>query len=193
MNGGKADALNMGINVAQYPLIISLDADSILQYDSLSKIIIPFMKDNRTIAVGGNIKVSNQVILERGRVIKYLKPQKFVVIMQLIEYYRVFLNTRVWLNKFNGNLIISGAFGLFRKDAVISVGGYEVNSVGEDMDLVLKLHSFHRKNRLPYRIEYEPFAVCWSQVPSTLKDLKNQRRRWQIGLMTSLLNLLKIY
>ncbi len=188
VNGGKADALNMGINLAKYPLIVSLDADSVLQYDSLSEIIVPFMRDSRTIAVGGNIKVSNQVVLDKGRVIQYLTPKKFIVMMQLIEYYRVFLNTRVWLNQFNGNLIISGAFGLFRKEAVVSVGGYDTCSVGEDMDLVLKLHSFHRRNQLPYRIGYEPRAVCWSQVPSSLKDLKNQRRRWQIGLMTSLLN-----
>lgn len=188
VNGGKADALNMGINVATYPLIVSLDADSVLQYDSLSEIVVPFMQDNRTVAVGGNIKVSNQVILDKGRVMKHLTPKKFIVMMQLIEYYRVFLNTRIWLNQFNGNLIISGAFGLFRKDAVITVGGYDTRSVGEDMDLVLRLHSFYCKNKLPYRIGYEPRAICWSQVPSSLKDLKNQRRRWQIGLMTSLFN-----
>ena len=188
VNGGKADALNMGINLARYPLITSLDADSILQYDSLREIVMPFNRDNRTVAVGGNIKVSNQVILDRGRVVKYLTPKLFIVIMQLIEYYRVFLNTRVWLNLFNGNLIISGAFGLFRKDAVISVGGYDTKSIGEDMDLVLKLHSFYRQNQIPYQISYEPYAVCWSQVPSKLKDLKNQRRRWQIGLMTSMFN-----
>ncbi len=188
VNGGKADALNMGINLARYPLITSLDADSILQYDSLREIVMPFNRDNRTVAVGGNIKVSNQVILDRGRVVKYLTPKRFIVMMQLIEYYRVFLNTRVWLNLFNGNLIISGAFGLFRKDAVISVGGYDTKSIGEDMDLVLKLHSFYRQNQIPYQISYEPYAVCWSQVPSKLKDLKNQRRRWQIGLMTSMFN-----
>ena len=125
VNGGKADALNMGINLARYPLITSLDADSILQYDSLREIVMPFNRDNRTVAVGGNIKVSNQVILDRGRVVKYLTPKRFIVMMQLIEYYRVFLNTRVWLNLFNGNLLISGAFGLFRTDAVISVGGYD--------------------------------------------------------------------
>ena len=188
VNGGKADALNMGINVAKYPLIVCLDADSVLQYDSLSEIIVSFMKDSRTIAVGGNVKVSNQVVLDKGRVIEYLSPKKFIVMMQLIEYYRVFLNTRVWFNQFNGNLIISGAFGLFRKDDVIAVGGYDTNSVCEDMDLVLRLHSFYRKNQLPYRIGYEPRAICWSQVPSSLKDIKNQRRRWQIGLMTSLFN-----
>ncbi len=187
-NGGKADALNMGINVSRYPLFVSLDADSILQYDSLTNIVAPFMEDDTTIAVGGNIKVANQVVLENGRVKKILPPKKLLVIFQTIEYYRVFLTTRVWFNSFNGNLIISGAFGLFKKSCAINVGGYDTNTIGEDMDLVVKLHSFYRKNKIKYNIKYAYDAICWSQVPETFRDLKGQRRRWHIGLMTSLFN-----
>ncbi len=185
-NGGKADALNMGINVSNYPLFISLDADSILQKDSLTSIVMPYMEDDTTIAVGGNIKVSNSVVLDNGEVARILTPKKLLVIFQTIEYFRVFLTTRVWFNKFNGNLIISGAFGLFKKSAVINVGGYDINTIGEDMDLVVKLHSFYRKNKLPYSIKYSHKAICWSQVPEKYKDLKGQRRRWHIGLITSL-------
>lgn len=187
-NGGKADALNMGINISRYPLFVSLDADSILQYDSLTNIVTTFMEDDTTIAVGGNIKVANQVVLENGRVKKTLPPKKLLVIFQTIEYYRVFLTTRVWFNSFNGNLIISGAFGLFKKNCVINVGGYDTNTIGEDMDLVVKLHSFYRKNKIKYNIKYAYDAICWSQVPETFKDLKGQRRRWHIGLITSLFN-----
>ncbi|WP_434796971.1 glycosyltransferase family 2 protein [Terrisporobacter vanillatitrophus] len=187
-NGGKADALNMGINISKYPLFVSLDADSILQRNSLSSIVRPFMEDDTTIAVGGNIKVANQVILDKGEVVKVFSPKKLLVILQTIEYYRVFLTTRVWFNKFNGNLIISGAFGLFKKSAALNVGGYDRNTVGEDMDLVVKLHSFYRKNKLPYKIKYAYDAICWSQVPERYKDFKHQRRRWHIGLMTSLIN-----
>lgn len=185
-NGGKADALNMGINVSKYPLFISLDADSILQRDSISNIVMPFMEDDTTIAVGGSIKVANQVVLDKGKVIKVMPPKKILTIFQIIEYYRVFLTTRVWFNSFNGNLIISGAFGLFKKNAVLNVGGYDTDTVGEDMDLVVKLHSFYRKNKIKYKIKYEYKAICWSQVPEKLKDLKGQRRRWHIGLITSL-------
>ncbi|RDC48233.1 glycosyltransferase family 2 protein, partial [Acinetobacter sp. RIT592] len=185
-NGGKADALNMGINVSKYPLFISLDADSILQRDSISNIVMPFMEDDTTIAVGGSIKVANQVVLDKGKVIKVMPPKKILTIFQTIEYYRVFLTTRVWFNSFNGNLIISGAFGLFKKNAVLNVGGYDTDTVGEDMDLVVKLHSFYRKNKIKYKIKYEYKAICWSQVPEKLKDLKGQRRRWHIGLITSL-------
>lgn len=185
-NGGKADALNMGINVSKYPLFISLDADSILQRDSISNIVMPFMEDDTTIAVGGSIKVANQVVLDKGKVIKVMPPKKILTIFQTIEYYRVFLTTRVWFNSFNGNLIISGAFGLFKKNAVLNVGGYDTDTVGEDMDLVVKIHSFYRKNKIKYKIKYEYKAICWSQVPEKLKDLKGQRRRWHIGLITSL-------
>lgn len=185
-NGGKADALNMGINVSKYPLFVSLDADSILQRDSISNIVMPFMEDDTTIAVGGSIKVANQVVLNKGKVIKVMPPKKILTIFQTIEYYRVFLTTRVWFNSFNGNLIISGAFGLFKKNAVLNVGGYDTDTVGEDMDLVVKLHSFYRKNKIKYKIKYEYKAICWSQVPEKLKDLKGQRRRWHIGLITSL-------
>lgn len=185
-NGGKADALNMGINISNYPLFISLDADSILQKDSLTNIVMPYMEDDTTVAVGGNIKVSNSVVLDNGEVAKILTPKNLFVIFQTIEYFRVFLTTRVWFNKFNGNLIISGAFGLFKKSAAINVGGYDTDTIGEDMDLVVKLHSFYRKNKLPYSIKYSHKAICWSQVPENYKDLKGQRRRWHIGLITSL-------
>lgn len=185
-NGGKSDALNMGINLSKYPLFVTIDADSILQNDSLKNIVAPFMEDDTTIAVGGSIKVANSVVLDKGRVVKRLRKLNPLVLFQTIEYYRVFLTSRVWFNSFNGNLIISGAFGLFKKSSVINVGGYDTNTVGEDMDLVVKLHSFYRKNKLPYKIKYSHNSVCWSQVPERLRDLRSQRRRWHIGLITSL-------
>ncbi|MEG0856018.1 MAG: glycosyltransferase [Terrisporobacter sp.] len=185
-NGGKADALNMGINISKYPLFVTLDADSILQNDSMKNIVTPFIEDDTTIAVGGNIKVANQVVLDKGKVVKVFSPKKLLVIFQTIEYYRVFLTTRVWFNKFNGNLIISGAFGLFNKNSVVNIGGYDDDTIGEDMELVVKLHSFYRKNKIPYSIKYTHNAICWSQVPEKLGDFKGQRRRWHIGLMSSL-------
>lgn len=187
-NGGKADALNVGINVSKYPYFVSLDADSMLEENSLKNIMEPIIEDDRTIAVGGNIKGSNSAIIENGRVKKLKTPRKLIVMFQLIEYYRVFLVNRILFNRFNGNLIISGAFGLFKKQAVINVGGYSLGSIGEDMDLIVKLHSFYRKNRVDYKVQYAPNAICWSEVPERYKDLKNQRKRWHIGLIQSLLS-----
>lgn len=188
VNGGKADALNAGINLSRYPLFLSLDADSILQKDSLIKISTPFLENENTIAVGGNVRISNKVILKNGKIEKNNLPKKWLLIFQLLEYSRVFLTTRVWFNRFNGNLIISGAFGLFNKNSVINVGGYSKNTIGEDMELVMKLHSFNKKHEYSYNIQYTPNAICWSQAPEKLKDLKSQRKRWHMGLMQSLLN-----
>lgn len=185
-NGGKADSLNMGINVSKYPYFICMDADSILQYDSLTKIVQPVLDDTSVVAVGGAVRPSNDVELERGRVYHYRMPKNILASMQVLEYDRSFLAARILFDKFNGSIIISGAFGLFRKDIVISAGGYDTSTMGEDMELVVKLHVFCRENNVPYKIKYASNAICWSQAPEKLKDLRKQRRRWHIGLFQSM-------
>ncbi|KMT22217.1 glycosyltransferase family 2 protein [Clostridium cylindrosporum] len=185
-NGGKADSLNMGINVSRYPLFLSLDADSVLQEDTLSKMVEPFMEDDKTVAVGGNVKISNSYVIENGKIIGRKPKTKLIVLFQIVEYYRSFLSTRVSFNKMNSNLIISGAIGLFKKQSAIGAGGYESDTVGEDMEMVIKLHTYCIKNRIDYNIGYVPDAVCWTQVPEKLSDLKKQRRRWHMGLTQSL-------
>ena len=174
--------------MSKYPLFVSIDADSILQRDSLINIVRPFMEDDTTVAVGGNIKVANQVVLDKGEVIKIFPPKKLLVIFQLIEYYRVFLTTRVWFNRFNGNLIISGAFGLFKKSSVVNIGGYDTNTIGEDMDLVVKLHSFIEKIGFHIILNIHMMQFVGLKVPEKFKDFKGQRRRWHIGLMTTLIS-----
>ena len=181
-NGGKSDALNTGINVSRYPLFLCMDADSILQYDSLEKIVVPFLESDDVVAVGGNIRVANQATIKEGRIVKMDPPKKWLVMFQMIEYFRVFLMSRVAMNGLNSNLIISGAFGLYNKKAVIKVGGYTTDVMGEDMDLIVKLHCYYRKNNLPYHIEYVPDAVCWTQVPERISVLNSQRKRWHIGM-----------
>ncbi|MEF9951165.1 MAG: glycosyltransferase family 2 protein [Clostridium sp.] len=185
-NGGKADSLNMGINASRYPLFLSLDADSVLQRDTLSKIVEPFMENDKTIAVGGNVKVSNSLIIENGQVVGKKSRNKLIVLFQIVEYYRSFLSTRVSFNRFNSNLIISGAIGLFSKHTAIQAGGYEADTVGEDMEMVIKLHTYCIKNDIDYSIAYVPDAVCLTQVPEKYSDLKKQRRRWHMGLAQSL-------
>ena len=185
-NGGKSDALNLGINVSNYPIFLCVDADSILQRDSLKKIVEPLLESNEAVAVGGNIRVSNQVIIDKGEVIDIKVPKKAIVTFQTIEYLRVFLNSRISLNGINSNLIISGAFGLYKKDAVVKVGGYTHGLMGEDMEILMKIHSFYRKNNLKYKTSYVPDAICWTQVPEDFKTLRKQRRRWHVGLGQSL-------
>lgn len=186
-NGGKGDALNMGINAAQYPYFLCIDADSMLQKDSLERIVQPAMEDDNVVAVGGLIRVAQCISLDKGDVVGYHLPWNLLTSMQVMEYDRSFLASRILLDGFNGNLIISGAFGLFKKDIVVAAGGYDRNTLGEDMELVVRMHVFCKNNQIPYSIRYEPNAICWSQAPGSLGDLRKQRRRWHLGLFQSLM------
>ncbi|HJG31010.1 MAG TPA: glycosyltransferase [Collinsella ihuae] len=181
-NGGKSDALNTGINISKYPYFICIDADSALQRDSLREIVAPVIEDDTVVAVGGLIRPANGITLKDGRIQTYSLPHKLIPAMQVLEYDRSFLSARILLDQFNGNLIISGAFGMFRKDMVVAIGGYDPTTVGEDMELVTRLHVFCRGNDIPYRIRYAPDAICWSQAPENLRGLIRQRRRWHTGL-----------
>lgn len=185
-NGGKADALNMGINISQYPYFICIDADSVLQHDSLNEIVRPVLEDDNVIAVGGSVRPCNGVHFKDGHVVKYHLPNNLLACMQVLEYDRSFLAARILFDKFNGSLIISGAFGLFKKDLVIACGGYDRDTMGEDMELVVKMHEFCLANALDYRIRYAAGAICWTQVPERLKELCGQRRRWHLGLFQSM-------
>lgn len=182
MNGGKADALNMGINAAKYPYFICMDADSVLQHDSLEKIVRPVLENDNVVAVGGAVRPCNGTQIADGHVVSQRLPKNILACMQALEYDRSFLAARILFDKFNGSIIISGAFGLFKKDVVIAAGGYDCDTMGEDMELVVKLHVYCRKNEIPYLIKYAIDAVCWSQAPETFDDLRKQRRRWHIGL-----------
>lgn len=186
INGGKADSLNVGINYSTKPIFVAVDADSVLEKNSLRNIVKPFMNNRKTIAVGGNIRISNFIELENGEVIKVNKYRGLIPCFQIIEYLRSFLLSRVVFNKLNMNLIISGAFGAFKRDEIIKIGGYKRDTIGEDMELVMRLHkSFINKGK-DYRIQFAPDAICYTQAPEDLKGIKTQRKRWQIGLIHSM-------
>lgn len=185
-NGGKADALNAGINASKYPLFCAVDADSILQRDSLQRIVRPFVDRVETIAVGGSIRIANGSEVRHGLLTKVGLPKSWLAKFQVIEYLRAFLFGRMGWSPLNGMLIISGAFGLFQKRAVLDCGGYQTATVGEDMELVLRLHKHFQQKNKPYHIAFIPDPVCWTEAPEDLQTLKNQRIRWQRGLLESL-------
>ncbi|MBA2524882.1 MAG: glycosyltransferase family 2 protein [Pyrinomonadaceae bacterium] len=185
--GGKADASNAGINGARFPLFCPLDADTILQRDSLSLMAQPFLEDRRTIAVGGTIRIANGCEVSSGFLTCVGLPKSFLALFQIIEYMRSFLLARVGFSAMNALPLISGAFGLFHKDSVIAVGGYRHDALGEDMELVMRLHRHFRLQGKPYRIKFVPDATCWTEAPESRRVLKNQRVRWQRGLMESVL------
>ncbi len=185
-NGGKADALNMGINAAKYPYILTIDADTMLDENALKNIMVPAMENDDVIAVGGIVRPANDLKIGKGKVVRPSMPKKLLACMQAFEYDRSFLSSRLLFDKMNAILIISGAFGLYRKREVIAVGGYQRETIGEDMELVVKLHAYSKMHGLNHRISYAPDAVCWTQVPNHIGDYVRQRRRWHIGLFQTL-------
>lgn len=185
-NGGKADALNAGINVSRFPVFTSIDADSILESDSLVRVIMPFIEDKLTVAVGGIVRIANGSTIKNGKIERVNLPANHLALFQVIEYLRAFLSGRMGWDSLDTLLIISGAFGAFRKDMIVEIGGYAPNTIGEDMELVVRLHRILKEKKQKFRIKFIPDPVCWTQVPEKLKDLKSQRIRWQIGLMDSL-------
>jgi cellulose synthase/poly-beta-1,6-N-acetylglucosamine synthase-like glycosyltransferase len=185
-NGGKADALNAGINCARYPLFCVVDADCILQHDSLARVVQPFLEDATTVAAGGVIRVVNGCKVKDGFLSEVGLPRKLLPLIQTVEYLRGFLFGRLGWSPMNAVLIISGAFGVFYKERVIAIGGYRTDTVGEDMDLVVRLHRQLKLERRPYRITFVPDPICWTEAPEDLRSLRNQRMRWQQGLVESL-------
>ena len=184
-NGGKADALNVGINFSHYPYFCSIDGDSILDEKSLIRVMRPLI-NGEVIAAGGNVRIANGNDVRLGSIYKTELSTNILVIMQIIEYFRAFLMGRIALSRRNLLLIISGAFSVFEKKWVIEVGGYSKNIIGEDMELVVKLHRFLKEKKLNKRIEFVPDPVCWTEAPQTLSILRKQRRRWHQGLVESL-------
>ncbi len=190
--GGKADALNAGINLSHYPLVCTIDADSILQRNSLHLVAIPFLEDSLTIASGGIVRIVNGCEIKEGYLIKTGLPWKFLVNFQVIEYLRAFLFGRLGWSPMNALMVISGAFGLFKKRAVIEAGGYLVGTVGEDMEIVVRLHRLFKYSGKPYRISYVPDPICWTEAPETLSVLRKQRLSWQRGISESLTKNMKL-
>jgi cellulose synthase/poly-beta-1,6-N-acetylglucosamine synthase-like glycosyltransferase len=186
-NGGKADALNAAINASRYPLVCGVDADSILERASMRRVVAPFLHEPDVIASGGTVRIANGCVVRGGFLESIALPQKMLPLLQIIEYLRAFLFGRLGWAPLNAVLIISGAFGVFRKEAVVAAGGYLHDTVGEDMELVVRLHRLYRLSGRPYRIAFLPDPICWTEAPESLKVLRSQRTRWQRGLSESLM------
>jgi cellulose synthase/poly-beta-1,6-N-acetylglucosamine synthase-like glycosyltransferase len=187
-NGGKADALNAGLNLSLYPIFCAIDADSILEPDALLRLVRPFVDaPGVTIAAGGVVRVANGCDIHGGRIHAVRLPRRPLPLIQIVEYLRAFFFGRMGWSTGNSLLVISGAFGLFEKKTAVLVGGYATNSVGEDMELVVRMHRYRRERRQPYRIGFVPDPICWTEAPESLRVLRRQRTRWQRGLIDTLL------
>ncbi|WKA57692.1 glycosyltransferase [Planococcus shenhongbingii] len=182
-NGGKADALNAGINFSHYPYFAAIDGDSVLEKDALLKTVKPIIDSGgKVTATGGTVRIANGCKINNGVIEKVQLPKRSLEIMQIIEYFRSFLIGRLGFSRANILLIISGAFGVFEKSRVIKVGGYNPDTVGEDMELIVRIHRSIKDEKSDQRIEYIQDPVCWTEAPSTIASLRTQRIRWQRGL-----------
>ncbi len=187
-NGGKADALNAGINISEKDFFIAVDVDSIIESDALLKLVKPFMeeKHKRIIATGGAIRIANSCVVESGRITDVNLPRNFLARFQVLEYTRAFLMNRMAWSELNGLLLISGALGLFDKEIAIACGGYFNKTVGEDMELVVRMRRYMAEHDLPYKVKYIPDPLCWTEVPNDINVLFRQRNRWTRGTIETL-------
>ncbi len=185
-NGGKADSLNAALDLASGDLVCAIDADTLIEPDALLRMVRPFLLDDNTLAAGGTIRVVNDCTVANGRVTEVRLPHRFLASLQVVEYLRAFLFGRLGWNRLGGNLIVSGAFGLFRRDSVIEAGGYLHDSVGEDVELVARLRRVSYETGGPRRVAFIPDPVAWTEVPESLRVLRRQRDRWHRGLADTL-------
>ncbi len=185
-NGGKADALNAGINVSGSDLICSIDADSILEQNVLKKLIQTFIQHKNTVAAGGIVRVINGCKIKNREIEAIHVPDSFLGRLQSVEYIRAFLFGRVGWDYLNSLMIVSGAFGIFDRKAVLEVGGYLTDTVGEDIELIIRLHSHYLHKKEDYTIRFLAEPICWTEVPDDYRSLRNQRNRWHRGLADSI-------
>jgi cellulose synthase/poly-beta-1,6-N-acetylglucosamine synthase-like glycosyltransferase len=181
-NGGKADALNAGLVHASGRLVCAVDADTIIEPDALIRLVEPFRQRPGLVAAGGSIRPVNGCRLVHGRVVERRTPSRFLAGVQAAEYRRAFLFGRLGWNRLGGNIIVSGAFGLFDREQVIEAGGYLEDTVGEDMELVLRLRRQAREMGRSDEVTFLPEPMAWTEVPERLRPLARQRNRWHRGL-----------
>jgi cellulose synthase/poly-beta-1,6-N-acetylglucosamine synthase-like glycosyltransferase len=186
VNGGKADSLNVALDAARFPFVVACDADTLIEPDALLRLARPFLFDQKIAAVGGTIRVVNSCRVEDGRVVDARVDARWLAGIQTVEYLRAFLFGRLGWNLLGGNLIISGAFGLFRRDYLTEILGYERGTVTEDFELIVRLQRYLREHAMAGKVVFIPDPVAWTEVPTTLAVLGRQRERWHRGLIATM-------
>jgi cellulose synthase/poly-beta-1,6-N-acetylglucosamine synthase-like glycosyltransferase len=185
-NGGKADSLNAALNAARFPFVVAVDADTLIEPDALIRLARPFLLGRQVAAVGGTIRVVNGSTVENGRVTDARVDKRLLPGCQTVEYLRAYLFGRLGWNRLGGNLVISGAFGLFRREYLLALGGYQTDNITEDMDLVVRLHRYLHENNIRGELPFVPDPVAWTEVPTSVRVLGRQRERWHRGLISTL-------
>jgi len=188
VNGGKADSLNVALDAARFPYVLACDADTLIEPDALLRLARPFLFDQKIAAVGGTIRVVNSCRVENGRVVDARVDSRWLAGIQTVEYLRAFLFGRLGWNLLGGNLIISGAFGLFRRDYLTEILGYATSTVTEDFELIVRLQRHLRERAIAGKVVFIPDPVAWTEVPTSLTVLGRQRERWHRGLIATMVS-----
>ncbi|MEI6123966.1 MAG: glycosyltransferase [Bacteroidota bacterium] len=188
-NGGKADSINAGLNISTHKYFLAIDVDCVLESDALVKMVKPFLEasDKKVIATGGTISIINSCKVVSGKVVEVTVPQNLISRAQVLEYTRSFLMGRMAWSRLNGLLIVSGAFGMFDREIVVKIGGYSSLTLGEDLELIVRMRRYMHDIKEKYRVVYIPDPLCWTEVPSKFKILSRQRTRWTRGTIATLL------
>ena len=188
VNGGKSDALNTGMRLSENKYVGCIDVDCLLLPEALIHVVKAFFQrsEKRVIAVGGVIRIANSCKISGGQLEEIRLPKNWLARFQLLEYTRSFLLGRMAWGRIDSLLIISGAFGFFDREIALAAGGYNTNTVGEDMEIVFRMRRFMHERNLPYTVEYIPDPLCWTEVPESAKILINQRDRWARGNLETL-------
>jgi cellulose synthase/poly-beta-1,6-N-acetylglucosamine synthase-like glycosyltransferase len=187
-NGGKSDALNVGLNISTSEYVACIDVDCLLLEDALQKLVKPFLEvtDSKVIATGGVIRIANSCVIKNGKMLEINFPKKMIVRTQILEYLRAFLLGRMAWSRLNGLLVISGAFGMFDRKAAVDVGGYDVKTVGEDMEIIVRMRRVMEEKKIDYKVFFIPDPLCWTEAPESYKILISQRNRWTRGTIETL-------
>ncbi|WP_139958743.1 glycosyltransferase family 2 protein [Flavicella sediminum] len=187
-NGGKSDALNVGLNISTSKYVACIDVDCLLLEDALQKLVKPFLEvtDSKVIATGGVIRIANSCVIKNGKMLEINFPKKMIVRTQILEYLRAFLLGRMAWSRLNGLLVISGAFGMFDRKIAVDVGGYDVKTVGEDMEIIVRMRRVMEEKKIKYRVFFIPDPLCWTEAPESYKILISQRNRWTRGTIETL-------
>jgi cellulose synthase/poly-beta-1,6-N-acetylglucosamine synthase-like glycosyltransferase len=186
VNGGKAMGLNIALAFSRHPLFCAIDADSVLERETLVRLALPFYHDRTLLVTGGVVRPANGSVIRGGAVISTRLPSSHLARFQVVEYLRGMLAGRMGWSYFDSLFIVSGALGLFSREAVMAVGGYRTDTLGEDMELVMRLQRWAGRQGHRRAVEFVAPAVAWTEVPESFKALSRQRARWHQGLAESL-------
>ncbi len=192
-HSGTGDTLNVGLNATQTPLFLTLDADSMLEPDTIPRLAYCMLNEPHTIAVGGGVYLLNDCEVVNGEVVTPKFPNRYVSRLQACEYMRSFIFGRSGWNAFKGSLSYSGTCSLFEHAAALEVGGFDINNPAQDAEIIVNMHANMRAKKHPYNILFTPVAFSWTKVPDSFKSYAHQRIQWQWGLMRSILLHFKMF